>query len=56
LEIEKRQQEKVKQQKAADEVRRAEKMASLKATRRAEQIKFDEESVSQPKVGYAERL
>jgi hypothetical protein len=47
LEIEKRQQEKVKQQKAADDVRRAEKLEILKATRRAEQIKFDEESVSQ---------
>jgi pinin/SDK/memA/ protein conserved region len=46
LEIEKRQQEKVKQQKAADEVRRAEKLANLKAIRKAEQIKFDEESVS----------
>jgi len=47
LEIEKRQQEKVKQQKAADDVRRAEKLEILKATRRVEQIKFDEESVSQ---------
>jgi hypothetical protein len=45
LEIEKRQQEKAKQQKAADEVRRAEKLANLKAVRKAEQIKFDEESV-----------
>lgn len=45
LEIEKRQQEKAKQQKAADEVRRAEKLADLKAIRKAEQIKFDEESV-----------
>jgi hypothetical protein len=45
LEIEKRQQEKVKQQKAADEVRRAEKLADLKAIRKAEQIKFDEKSV-----------
>jgi pinin/SDK/memA/ protein conserved region len=46
LEIEKRQQEKAKQQKAADEVRRAEKLANLKAVRKAEQIKFDEESVN----------
>jgi hypothetical protein len=48
LEIEKRQQEKVKQQKAADEVRRAEKLANLKAVRKTEQVKFDEESVSWP--------
>jgi len=45
LEIEKRQQEKVKQQKADDEVRRAEKLAKLKAVRKAEQVKFDEESM-----------
>ncbi|KAH8770241.1 pinin/SDK/memA/ protein conserved region-domain-containing protein [Hyaloscypha sp. PMI_1271] len=45
LEIEKRQQEKAKQQKAADEVRRAEKLANLKAVRKEEQIKFDEESM-----------
>lgn len=45
LEIEKRQQEKAKQQKAEDEVRRAEKLANLKAIRKAEQVKFDEESV-----------
>ena len=46
LEIEKRQQEKAKQQKAEDEGRRAEKLASLKAARKAEQIKFDEKAVS----------
>jgi len=46
LEIEKRQQEKAKQQKAADEEKRAEKLAKLRAIRKAEQIKFDEESVS----------
>ncbi|KAE8454336.1 hypothetical protein EG329_005261 [Mollisiaceae sp. DMI_Dod_QoI] len=45
LEIEKRQQEKVKQQKAEDEVRRAEKLAKLKALRKTEQVKFDEESM-----------
>jgi len=45
LEIEKRQQEKAKQQKAVDEEKRAEKLANLKAIRKAEQIKFDEESV-----------
>jgi hypothetical protein len=45
LEIEKRQQEKAKQQKAADEGRRAEKLANLKAVRKAEQVKFDEQSV-----------
>jgi hypothetical protein len=44
-EIEKRQQEKAKQQKAEDEGRRAQKLADLKAVRRAEQIKFDEQSV-----------
>jgi hypothetical protein len=44
-EIEKRQQEKAKQQKAADEGRRAEKLANLKAVRKAEQVKFDEQSV-----------
>ncbi|KAH9204333.1 pinin/SDK/memA/ protein conserved region-domain-containing protein [Leptodontidium sp. 2 PMI_412] len=42
LEIEKRQQEKVKQQKEADEARRREKLANLKAVRRAEQIVYDE--------------
>ena len=46
LEIEKRQVEKAQQQKHDDEVRRAEKLASLKKVRRAEQAKFDEESVS----------
>jgi hypothetical protein len=51
LEIEKRQQEKAKQQKAADEVRRAEKLANLKAVRKEEQIKFDEESVSRRRLG-----
>jgi hypothetical protein len=45
LEIEKRQQEKAKQQNAADEGRRAEKLANLKAVRKAEQVKFDEQSV-----------
>ncbi|KAL2064399.1 hypothetical protein VTL71DRAFT_4893 [Oculimacula yallundae] len=42
LEIEKRQHEKVKQQKEADEARRREKLADLKAIRRAEQIIYDE--------------
>jgi len=50
LEIEKRQQEKAKQQKAADEVRRAERLANLKTIRKAEQIKFNEESVSDNKT------
>lgn len=45
LEIEKRQAEKAQQQKHDDEVRRAEKLASLKTVRRTEQTKFDEESV-----------
>jgi len=44
-EIEKRQQEKAKQQKAEDEGRRTQKLADLKAVRKAEQIKFDEQSV-----------
>lgn len=47
LEIEKRQQEKAKQQKLEDEVRRAEKLAKLKAIRKEEQVKFDEETVSE---------
>lgn len=51
LEIEKRQQEKAKQQKAEDEVRRAEKLAKLKAIRKVEQVKFDEESVSRETSG-----
>ncbi|KAH7419561.1 pinin/SDK/memA/ protein conserved region-domain-containing protein [Cadophora sp. MPI-SDFR-AT-0126] len=42
LEIEKRQHEKVKQQKEADEARRREKLADLKAIRKAEQIIYDE--------------
>jgi hypothetical protein len=46
LEIEKRQAEKAKQQKQDEEVRKAEKLASLKKIRKAEQVKFDEESVS----------
>ena len=44
--IEKRQAEKAKQQKLDDEVRKAEKLAKLKEIRLAEQINFDEESVS----------
>ncbi|KAF4633851.1 hypothetical protein G7Y89_g4260 [Cudoniella acicularis] len=51
LEIEKRQQEKAKQQKAEDEGRRAQKLADLKATRRAEQIKFEEQSVRAAEQG-----
>ncbi|KUJ19276.1 uncharacterized protein LY89DRAFT_683182 [Mollisia scopiformis] len=45
LEIEKRQQERAKQQKAEDDVRRAEKLAKLKAIRKVEQVKFDEETM-----------
>jgi hypothetical protein len=56
LEIEKRQQEKAKQQKAADEVRRAEKLANLKAIRKVEQIKFDEESVGTLNLGIGSRF
>ncbi|TVY48450.1 hypothetical protein LOCC1_G000891 [Lachnellula occidentalis] len=44
-EIEKRQQEKAKQQKAEDEGRRTRKLADLKAVRKTEQIKFDEQSM-----------
>jgi hypothetical protein len=46
LEIEKRQQEKAKQQKAEDEIRRKEQRAKLDVIRKAEQVKFNEESVS----------
>ena len=45
-EIEKRQAEKAKQQKVDDEDQRAERLARLKATRKAEQIKYNRESVS----------
>jgi hypothetical protein len=44
-EIEKRQQEKAKQQKAEDEKRRAQKREDLVATRKSEQVKFEEASV-----------
>lgn len=50
LEIEKRQQERAKQQKAEDEIRRAEKLTKLKAIRKVEQVKFDEESVSDGQI------
>ncbi|KAH8589346.1 pinin/SDK/memA/ protein conserved region-domain-containing protein [Bisporella sp. PMI_857] len=45
LEIEKRQAEKVKQQKIEDEARKAERLTKLKAIRIEEQIKYDEESM-----------
>ena len=45
-EIEKRQAEKARQQKVDDEDQKAEKLARLKATRKAEQIKYNRESVS----------
>ena len=51
-EIEKRQKEKAKQQKAADEIRRGERLAKLKEVRKAEQIKFDQKSVSNFLVWY----
>ncbi|KIN07240.1 hypothetical protein OIDMADRAFT_22130 [Oidiodendron maius Zn] len=44
-EIEKRQAEKAKQQKVNDEDQRAERLARLKATRKAEQIKYNRESM-----------
>jgi hypothetical protein len=49
-EIEKRQREKAKQQKAEDEGRRAQRLADLKTIRKAEQIKFDEQSVRCPRL------
>lgn len=45
LEIEKRQADRAKQQKLDDEARKAEKIAKLKEIRKAEQIKFDEQSM-----------
>jgi hypothetical protein len=45
LEIEKRQQEKAKQQKVEDDKRRARKREDLVATRKSEQVKFEEASV-----------
>lgn len=48
LEIEKRQADRAKQQRLDDETKQAENLASLKKIRKAEQIKFDEESVSTP--------
>jgi hypothetical protein len=44
-EIEKRQVERVKAQKAEDDTRRAERLQKLKEVRRNEQVKFDRESV-----------
>jgi hypothetical protein len=46
LEIEKRQQEKARLQKAEDESRRAERLQKLKEVRMREQVKFNEQSVS----------
>lgn len=46
LEIEKRQHERVKQQKDADEQQRREKLADLNKVRKTEQIKYDEAEVS----------
>jgi hypothetical protein len=45
LEVEKRQHEKAKQQKAADEKLRRETLANLKTIREGEQIKFNEAAV-----------
>lgn len=45
LEIESRQQEKARLQKAEDESRRAERLQKLKEVRMREQVKFDEQSV-----------
>lgn len=55
-EIEKRQQERAKQQKAEDEIQRARKREDLVATRKAEQIKFDEASVGWINFGLCDRL
>jgi hypothetical protein len=46
LEIEKRQQERARLQKAEDESRRAEILQKLKEVRKREQVKFDEQSVN----------
>jgi ribosome-binding protein aMBF1 (putative translation factor) len=46
LEIEKRQAEKARAQKEEDEARKAERLAKIKAARKVEQAKFDEQSVS----------
>jgi len=48
LEIEKRQKERAAQQKAEDRAEKAEKLANLKAIRKIEQVKFDEQSVGLP--------
>jgi len=45
LEIEKRQQEKARLQKAEDESRRAEKLQKLKEVRTREQVKFDQQTM-----------
>jgi hypothetical protein len=45
LEIEKRQQERARLQKAEDESRRAEILQKLKEARKREQVKFNEQSV-----------
>lgn len=45
LEIEKRQQEKARQQKTADEEQRATKLAELKTIRKAEQVNYEEAEV-----------
>lgn len=46
-EIERRQQAKAHQQRAEDDKHREEKLAKLKVVRKAEQLKFDEQVVSQ---------
>jgi hypothetical protein len=53
LEIEKRQQEKARLQKAEDESRRAERLQKLKEVRMREQVKFDEQSVSMYPLHYS---
>lgn len=45
FEIEKRQQEKAKQQKVEDEGRKVERLARLREIRKVEQVKFDEQSM-----------
>jgi hypothetical protein len=50
LEVEKRQQEKARLQKAEDESRRAERLEKLKEVRSREQVKFDEQSVGIPVI------
>lgn len=48
FEIEQRQAEKAKEQRRDDQLQKAERLAKIKQTRRDEQVKYDETSVSRP--------